>query len=190
MLRVLSIICALFMGVSAQAGLSFGQELFLHQHDVMTKQIGVQNLNWKVGDENNYQIDMGFIKGTMQMRVREIGNDGIWMDQNVDLGFAGKQTVNVLLDPVTGEIKRMIVNGQEQEPPKQDVEVIDMKEDRVTVPAGTFDCIHARIKDRSNNQETNAWINPRLIPLSGMLKTIQPSQLGQVTMSLTSFRKN
>lgn len=45
------------------------------------------------------------------------------------------------------------------------------------------------IKDKDNNQETNAWINPEQIPLSGMLKTIQPSQFGEVNVELTSFNK-
>ncbi len=28
------------------------------------------------------------------MSVRSVAADGIWMDQNMDLGFAGKQKVN------------------------------------------------------------------------------------------------
>lgn len=189
MLKAILFVCGLFGGMAAHAN-TLGEEILQHQHRAILKEIGVQNLNWKVGDENNYNIDMGFLKGTMTMRVREIGNDGIWMDQLVDLGFAGKQTINILLDPVTGEIKKMIVNGQEQQPPKSDIEVLEMKEDKITVPAGSFDCIHARILDRTNNQEINTWMNPRLIPLSGMLKTIQPSQMGQVTILLKSFKKN
>lgn len=150
----------------------------------------VQGLDWKVGDTNNYNIDMGFIKGTMDMTVRSIGAEGIWMDQNMDLGFAGKQKVETLLDPNTGEVKKMIVNGKEQAPPKNNIEVIDMKEDKITVPAGSFDCIHVRIKDKDNNNEINVWINPSAVPLSGMLKTIQPSQFGNVTVLLKSFKKN
>jgi hypothetical protein len=147
-------------------------------------------LDWKVGDENSYNIDMGFIKGTMVMSVRSIGAEGIWMIQDMDLGFAGKQKVETLLDQNTGEVKKMIVNGKEQEPPKQDVEVIEVTEDHITVPAGAFDCIHARLKDKTNNNEINMWINPQAVPLSGMLKTIQPSQFGNVTVLLKSFKKN
>lgn len=153
-------------------------------------QAETQGLNWKVGDTNNYVIDMGFLKGTMSMSVREIGADGIWLDQKVDMGFAGKQDVQTLLDPNTGAVKKMIVNGQEQAPPKQNVELIDTTEDRITVPAGTYDAIHARLKDKDNNQEINIWVNPQQIPISGMLKTIQPSQMGNVTVLLKSFKKN
>jgi hypothetical protein len=153
-------------------------------------QAKTQGLDWKVGDQNDYTLDMGFLNGSMTMRLREIVAEGYWLDQQMDLGFAGKQDAQMLLDPNTGEIKKMIVGGKEQEIPKSNVEIVEVVEDHITVPAGTFDCIHARIKDKDTNKETNAWINPQLIPLSGMLKTIQPSQFGDVTIELKSFKKN
>ncbi len=160
----------------------------INQQQILN-QVEATGLNWKVGDTNNYTIDMGFIKGTMVMSVREIIADGVWLDQNLDLGFAGKQVVQTLLDPNTGEIKKMIVNGKEETPPKNTTEIVEVKEDKITVPAGTFECIHARLKDKETNKESNAWINPQLIPISGMLKAVQPSQLGEVTILLTSFKK-
>lgn len=183
---------AMALTFSAQAALSSSTIVdVLHgvQHQAILSQVETQQLDWKVGDTNNYNIDMGFIKGSMVMSVRSVGADGIWMDQKMDLGFAGKQDVQTLLDPNTGEVKKMIVNGQEQAPPKQNVEVVEVKEDRITVPAGTFDAVHARLKDLDQNQEINVWINPQAVPLSGMLKTIQPSQLGNVTVVLKSFKK-
>lgn len=187
-----AIIAALGLVVSVQAQAAptvFDVVRNIQQVAVMD-QARTQGLDWKVGDENNYTLDMGFIKGTMSMRCREIAADGIWLDQDMDLGFAGKQKAQMLIDANTGEVKRMVVNGQDQQIPKQNVEIVEVKEANITVPAGTFDCIHARIKDKDNNQETNAWINPQLIPLSGMLKTIQPSQFGSVTVELKSYRKN
>ena len=74
-------------------------------HQQILDQAQTTGLNWKVGETNNYSIDMGFIKGSMVMSVREIVADGVWLDQNIDLGFAGKQVVQTLLDPNTGEIK-------------------------------------------------------------------------------------
>ena len=177
---------AMALTFSAQAAFSSATIVeVLHgiQHQAILSQVETQQLT------NNYNIDMGFIKGSMVMSVRSVGADGIWMDQKMDLGFAGKQDVQTLLDPNTGEVKKMIVNGQEQAPPKQNVEVVEVKEDRITVPAGTFDAVHARLKDLDQNQEINVWINPQAIPLSGMLKTIQPSQLGNVTVVLKSFKK-
>lgn len=169
---------------------SISEVLFDIQSPQIASEVQSQALNWKVGDTNNYKIDMGFIKGTMKMSVKSIEADGIWLEQLADLGFAGKQEILILIDANTGEVKKMIVNGKEQEAPKSNVEVIELKEDRVTVPAGTFDCIHARLKDLDQNQEINQWINPQQIPISGMLKSVAPSQFGQVTISLTSFVKN
>lgn len=190
----------MFKAIIATLGLAFTAqahaaptvfEAISHAQQVsIMDQAKAQGLDWKVGDENDYSLDMGFIKGTMTMKLREIAADGYWLDQDMDMGFAGKQQGQMLLDPNTGEVKKMIVNGKEQEIPKQNIEVVEVVEDHITVPAGTFDCIHARIKDKDTNKETNAWINPQLIPLSGMLKTIQPSQLGDVTIELTSFKKN
>ncbi len=162
------------------------------------QQLGIQVLsenealgvNWKVGDQNSYSLDMGFIKGSMVMTVAEIGDDGIWLNQDMDLGFAGKQQARALIDPNTGEVKKLIVNGQEQQVPKQNVEIIETKEDKITVPAGTFECIFVRLRDKDQNKDIQTWINPRQIPISGMLKTIQPGQFGDVTLLLKSFKKN
>ncbi len=149
-----------------------------------------QGISFKVGDENNYAIDMGFLKGTMNMLVKSIEAEGVWIFQKMDLGFAGKQDVQTLIDPNTGKIIKMIVNGKEQTPPETNLEVIDMTEERITVPAGTFDSIHIRAKNTKDKSEINQWANPRDIPIGGMLKQIVPSQFGNVTIVLTSFKKN
>lgn len=191
MLKSLIISVGLMLGLSASAApMTLVDTLVLQQNAAIMNQAHTMGLNWKVGDTNNYALDMGFIQGKMIMSVKSIGAEGIWMKQDMDLGFAGKQNAEMLLDSNTGEIKKMIVGGKEQAVPKNDVEMIEVTEDRITVPAGTFDCIHARIKDKEKNEEINSWINPQEIPLSGMLKTIQPSQFGDVTISLTSFTKN
>lgn len=190
MVKALIAALGLVFSISAVAAPSAFDVLTQVQMPAIMDQARTMGLDWKVGDSANYTVDMGFIKGTMDMSVRSVAADGIWMDQNVDLGFAGKQKMETLLDPNTGEIKKMLVNGKEQQIPKQNIEVIEVKEDRITVPAGTFDCIHARLKDKDKNEEINAWINPQLIPLSGMLKQVAPSQFGNVTVALKSFKKN
>ncbi|PIS10164.1 MAG: hypothetical protein COT73_10880 [Bdellovibrio sp. CG10_big_fil_rev_8_21_14_0_10_47_8] len=60
----------------------------------------------------------------------------------------------------------------------------------MTVPAGTFTCLYIRAKDSEKNQEIQQWINPKLIPVLGMAKSIVPSQMGEVVLELTSFKKN
>ncbi|MFM6926857.1 MAG: hypothetical protein ACKOX6_00240 [Bdellovibrio sp.] len=185
------LVLALSFSVNAFATPAAVDILVQVQASAISDQAHTLGLDWKVGESANYDIDMGFIKGKMVMSVDSVGNDGIWTTQDMDLGFAGKQKAQMLIDQNTGEIKKMLVNGKEQQPPKQNIEVIDVKEDRITVPAGTFDCIHARLKDKDQNDaEINAWLNPQLVPLSGLLKQVAPSQFGTVTVSLTSFKKN
>lgn len=147
-------------------------------------------MDWKTGDENNYSVDMTIVQGTMKMSVREVGTDGIWVDQAMDLGFAGKQNAAILYDPNTGAVKKFLVNGKEQAIPENNFKPVDVHEDKVTVPAGSFDCIYAKLKDEKNGQEAEAWLNPEKVSVGGSLKMIQPSQFGKVTIALTSYKKN
>lgn len=148
-------------------------------------------IDWKKGDTNSYSLDMGFIQGSMVQTVRDITSEGMWVDQNMDLGFAGKQNASQLIDPATGEIKKFIVNGKEEAIPEQgEQEIIDVQEANITVPAGSFECLHAKIKDKKSGDITEAWINPEKVSIGGMLKIIQPSQFGKITIILKSFTKN
>jgi hypothetical protein len=148
-------------------------------------------VNWAVGDACHYNLSMAsFIQGKLDVVVREKNTEGYWLDQNVDLGFLGKQTMSVLIDPNTGTIKKVIVDGKEQAPPEQgEMEVIEVKESKVTVPAGTFDAVYFKVHDKKQNQDTEQWVNPKLIPISGMIKTIGQSQMGEVVTELASFEK-
>jgi hypothetical protein len=178
------------------AGMSWAASPIEFTTEVLTKVVQATvdtqaAIEWKKGDTNSYDLDMGFIKGSMVQSVRDITSEGIWVDQNMDMGFAGKQNASQLIDPNTGEIKKFIVNGKEQEVPKQgEQEVIEVKEDNIRVPAGTFDCIFAKIKDKQSGDITQAWINPEKVSIGGMLKVIQPSQFGNVTIALKSYKKN
>lgn len=145
-------------------------------------------IDWKAGDTASYNVDMGFLQGTMVMAVRSNDGNEIWLTQDMDLGFAGKQQSETLMDANTGEVKKILVNGQEQDIPKQDLEVIEIVDATITVPAGTFKCMHARLTDKSTNDEINIWANSD-VPMAGMVKQVVPSQMGQVTVELTSFLK-
>ncbi len=188
MFKSLVIAASLFVAASANAYTTVAESIFAGQQINIQESVISQGLNWKVGQENNYKLNIGgFLNGTMKMYVREIIADGIWLIQDIDLSIQ-KQKVEVLLDPNTGAIKKMIVNGKEQEPPKADYELVEQKEARITVVAGTFDAIYLKVKDKTNNQLSEQWVNPRDIPLSGMLKTLGDSQMGKVTVELTSFK--
>lgn len=189
MFKSLLIASAMIVSVSAQA-YTTAQAIVAAQLPAIQSSVITEGLNWTVGQENNYKLNMGgFLNGTMKMYVKSVGAEGIWMVQDVDL-MIQKQKIEVLIDPANGQIKKMLVNGQEQEPPKADYEIVDQREDKVTVPAGTFEVIYLKIKDNAQNgQISEQWINPRDIPLSGMVQSKAQSQLGQVTIQLTSFKK-
>lgn len=160
--------------------------------DSAIKEAQLQGLDWKVGDNADYKLSIGgFINGSMHNFVREETAAGIWMQQDMDLGFMGKQKIEVLFDKATGQVLEMYANGQKQNPPDpSDMEVVEMKEAQVTVPAGSFECIYARVRNNKDNTESEAWLNPQRVPMSGMLKQLAPSQFGQVDVQLTAFQNN
>ena len=101
-----------------------------------------------------------------------------------------KAKIEILIDPNTGEIKAMIVNGEKKTPPEPgNMEIIDTREDRITVPASTFDTIYIKVRNNDDNSEAEQWVNPQEIPVFGMAKSVSPSQMGQVTMELTAFER-
>lgn len=191
MFKALFAVLTLAFSVSAKAAPSILDSLALVQSNVISE-AHTLGLDWKVGDSATFDLNIGgFIKGSMVMSVKSIGADGIWMNQDADLGFAGKQQMQILMDQNTGEIKKIIANGQEQQIPKQDIEVIDTKEEKITVPAGTFDSIHVTARDKANNNgEINVWLNPQQVPVGGTLKQTAPTQFGTMTTALKSFVKN
>lgn len=177
--------------VTFSAQFSFANDGYIFSTDqiIEMSRNELTQLDWKVGDTANYSVDMGFIKGTMVMHVREWVEDGPWVEQNVEL-MGQQQKVEILFDKNDGSIITLIVNGQKQEVPENNSEIEEMEESNITVPAGTFDCIYVKIRDLDKNQTSEAWINPSLIPIAGMLQNKAPSQFGTVTIKLTSFRKN
>ena len=190
MFKSFIIAATLVVSAAASAHNTVAEAIFASQLPQIQGSVVAFGLDWKVGQENNYKLNMGgFLNGTMKMYVREIIADGIWMVQDVDLSIQ-KQKIEALLDPNNGQIKKMLVNGKEQEVPKADYELVEQKEDKVTVPAGTFEAIYLKIKDNANKgQISEQWVNPRDIPLSGMLQSKADSQMGKVVVQLTSFKK-
>ncbi len=189
MVKSLLVAAALVVTATAQAN-TIGESIFASQASQIKQAVMTEGLDWKVGDQCDYKLNLGgFLNGTMVMSIREVTADGVWMVQDVDLQIQ-KQKIEALIDPNTGEIKKMLVDGKEQAVPKNDIEIVDQKQEQVTVPAGTFDSIHITIKDNANNgDQSEQWVNPRDIPIAGMVKSLANSQIGKVTMELTSFKK-
>lgn len=183
--------CALLIGVQGYTAETYFDAASEVQAQVISAQIAEgRALDWKVGDANNYKLNIGgFINGTMVMKVRENTADGIWVDQDMDLA-GQKQKIEMLFDASSGAVKKVIANGKEQSIPENDSEIESVTQEKITVAAGTFDCLHAVLKNKKDNSKTDAWVNPQVIPISGALKMISPSQFGKVTMELNSYKKN
>ena len=183
---VLAMFATLFSGQLFANSIDFNQLVPDLRVEAQLSEDGL--VNWEVGDYLEYKLDMGVFQGTMKMYVAKIVARGIWLNQDVDLGQMGQQNMEILINPNTGEVIEMIVNGEQQEPPKQGPqEVILQEEVQVTVPAGTFDAIHMKIKNKDDGKVTEAWINPYDLPITGMIKTIAPGQFGDVKIDMTSF---
>lgn len=196
MLKIaLSLVTALLISPAARAEkntfVQFSQPLIqavaVQTQLAKSSDVSALALKWKVGDKANYSISIGgFINGTSDSFVREVLTNEIWVQQDMDLGFAGKQKIEILFDRATGQVKKLLADGKEQSlPDASNVEIVETKEDRITVPAGTFDAIYAKIRNKSDNTIQEAWINPQEVPINGMVKALADSQFGKVTQELT-----
>lgn len=156
----------------------------------MAQEMSERGLNWHVGDRLDYNMaisGMMPINGTMYMEVVSDNADGLTVNQIADLGQFGQQTIEMLMDKNTGEIKRLVVNGKEQAvPDSSGGKILKQEQARVTVPRGTYDCIYILMEDADGNQ-SEIWINPSEIPMLGMVKNVSSQQGMTVTMELTSF---
>ncbi len=190
-MRKLLIACAMLVGANGFATTNINDVVAELQNNTITQNIlDGRALDWKVGDTNNYKLNIGgAFNGTMVMNVRSKTEEGIWVDQ--DINVAGQQQkAETLFDANSGAIKKMLVNGKEQSIPENDQEIESVTQEKITVAAGTFDCLHAVLVNKKDQSKSDAWVNPQVIPISGALKMISPSQFGKVTMELTSYKKN
>ncbi|MCB0391145.1 MAG: hypothetical protein KDD58_07635 [Bdellovibrionales bacterium] len=189
-MRMLLLALMVFIGAQASANDNTIVFQVLKAQGLFDQKVKPLGLDWKVGENTQHNINMGFVSGTMDSKVREATTEGFWMEQKMNLGFFGEQLVEIHINKNTGEIIEMRVNGEKQTPPDQgNQEIVDMQEASISVPAGTFDCVYLKIRDNSNNQESQAWLNPTVIPMTGMIKMIQPSQFGEVVVELTGYQK-
>ncbi|MEZ0392162.1 MAG: hypothetical protein ACAH59_08110 [Pseudobdellovibrionaceae bacterium] len=185
------ILLALGLVVSVSANANNLETLAYDLGAAMAAQTQAQGpFDFKVGDTASYKLNMAqFINGTMVMTVKAVTADEVTITQDLDL-MIQKQSCEQVINPNTGEIKKFTCNGQDQDPGNAgDVEVIETKEDTVTVPAGTFVCLYVKARQASVQGDIEQWINPKDVPVFGLVKQLAPSQFGKVTVELTSFKK-
>ncbi|MDZ4662251.1 MAG: hypothetical protein SGJ18_11605 [Pseudomonadota bacterium] len=148
-----------------------------------------QLIFWEVGQKMEHKISVMNLEGSMATEVKKETEVGYWLNQ--DVSIAGQeQKVQMLISKEDGTILEMIVNGQKQTPPATpEVEILEQKEANITVPAGTYDCLFVKVKDVATENISEVWINPKLIPINGMLKAILRQQGLEVAAELVSFKK-
>lgn len=187
-MKALILLVSLLFSTTVFAGNLLINNITELEHSVMSE-AKIQGLNWTVGDYADYKLNAGFIPGKIHSVVREETSEGYWVQQDVDM-MIQKQKIEILFDKNTGQVKKILVDGKEQQQPDQgDAEVVDIREENITVAAGTFDCMYVKMKNNRDNTEQQAWLNPELIPISGLILMKSPSQMGEVTMELTGYKK-
>lgn len=190
MLKKLLVVAAAVIGMQATA-LSLNIIDAKSLSAQVLSEVNPSRIPFNVGDSADYKLNLGgFLDGTMHMFVREETAEGIWLQQDIDLTVQ-QSKVETLFDAETGQVKKMLVDGQEQKLDDKagDQEIVESKGDTVTVEAGTFECSYLKIHDKKENTDTELWINPELVPIVGLIKQVAQSQFGPVTLELVSFEK-
>lgn len=145
-------------------------------------------INWKVGEYQTYDITSSFGNmGAMKKYVAsEVGNN-IWVNSEMGGGMmGGSQKVEALIDRATGKILEMKQNGQRQAIPDDKIEVISQDSTSITVPAGTFECIHIVAKSQKISK-LEVWANPRDITMDGSAQMYIESGFMPMTLKLTGM---
>ena len=190
-LFILGVVCLFFAQSQAHEPTT---EVLLHQlinYDVALRDVTAQGIDWKIGDQTVYSLKMLFGQGLMDKEVTKDEGTAFWLTSNVDL-MGQKQKIEALIRKADGKTLKLLVNGQEQEIPEPDFEIIEQKEAHIKVskfPNG-IDCIYLKIKDRKKGDEIETWINPQAVPIDGMLKTIAKQGFMPITLELKDFKRS
>jgi hypothetical protein len=183
-MKIVSSIAALLLSSQVFAG-SWSPASVIPDFRVQAQLSGI---NWVVGDKAGYNVDLGIAKGTMKTLVREKEGENFWLNQELALGAAGDHLIETLINPETGDIVKLIVDGKEEQIPETpETEIVSTQEEQVTVPAGTFSSIHVVLKDVKSGKESDSWINETEIPVFGLLKSVEPGDYGKTKIDLTDF---
>ncbi len=145
-------------------------------------------VGFKVGDTNNYSLSIQSMTGTMVMKVTAVTATQLTIEQ--DMTIMG-QTENVVevVDPKTGNVISVTVNGQKQDPPAPgDDQITSETPTKITVPAGTFNCEDVKIHTKSSNTDSEQWVDiGGPIPIGGTLKMTSTVQGMPIEADLVSY---
>lgn len=143
-------------------------------------------INWKVGDKSSYNVEaMGQTLGTMDKYVDRNDGQTLWMVEKTSV-IGQADEVDVQIDRTNGQIVKMMQNGQEVQVPTDQPQVTNQEITDITVPAGTFHCVHITF-NTSQVQGAQLWANPQLVVMDGSIKQDVPTQGIDIVLELTSF---
>ena len=146
-------------------------------------------IKWKVGDSTTYDIELGQFGelGTMLKAAFKEEGKAIWVRNSADLG-AQKDVTEILVNRADGKILKMIRNGKEEEVPNDEIEIISQEYTEITVPAGTFECLHVVAKSKQT-EKMEIWANPQAVSLDGTLQMSIETQFGEMILKLTQYKR-
>jgi hypothetical protein len=156
-----------------------------------TTKIIKQNLlvgGFNVGYTNNYNLSFAGMSGSMVMKVTGSTPQELTIEQDISIMGQEQKAIEVI-NPNTGEIISITVNGQKQDPPPPgDTEIISHTSASITVPAGTFNCQDVKTHSKSQNSDSEQWVDMSgTVPVGGMLKMATTAQGMPVTAELTQY---
>lgn len=153
--------------------------------DVAMQMLPAPHATVHIGDTCTYQMKSGIITGKMVETVKAINGTKLTVSEQIQYLLFNEQCVAVT-DRTSGKILSMTCNGQNQAVPDPMTQVNSQVNEQVTVPAGTFTALHTSGTD-SKGDDLQNWVNETAVPITGLIKAETPSQVGPVTMELSSF---
>src|ERR1700733_11600837 len=117
---VLFAACLLISGAASAEGVNMTRVM----NKISQSLLKVSPRVFKAGDTCNYNLTLAGMAGTMVMSVKSVDSTGVWIDQNLSI-MGQTEDEQELIDPATGQVKELIVNGQQQTPPDpNDVQIV------------------------------------------------------------------
>ncbi|MGZ3723891.1 MAG: hypothetical protein ACXVA9_13200 [Bdellovibrionales bacterium] len=188
MLRSLLLTVCMVAGAAASAKSVTLAEVVARSTAKIIKQNILLVDQFNVGDTNNYELTVSSFKGTMIMKVTGVTASELTIEQDISIAGQNQNAIEVV-NPNTGEIISLTVNGQKQNvPPAGDTEIISHTSATITVPAGTFNCQDVKTHSKSENSDAEQWIDMGgTVPVGGMLKMATTAQGMDVVAVLTQY---
>ena len=144
-------------------------------------------LVWKVGDVSEFNVSAGtFGSGKMTKTVTQDTGTAFWVLENMSMP-GHQEKLEKLYNKADGQIIKFIRNGTEQNPADSKIDVESQNDDKVTVPAGTFNTLHIVGKTK-NTSRIELWSNPDATVIDGTIKLIMKSSFYTITSELTGFK--